>query len=136
MPDVLVAPSGTCQPKRQAPARIAVGECVTKEEIQQETCAGYCPSYEGIDPVSGAVNDKECLCCAPDATYEEAVELQCPSSAPGLTKAGSWTLIRIKSCKCSMCSGMSNKAAANGKKPAKPSDDSNVAKAKSKTRRR
>jgi hypothetical protein len=64
-----VAPSSPCKPKRKPATRLVIGECSSQQEIQQESCAGYCPSYEELDPFTGDISAKECSCCAPDILF-------------------------------------------------------------------
>ncbi len=125
---MFIAPSGSCTPKPSAPARLTIGNCVSQQEIQQQTCAGYCPSYEELDPLSGAIADKECLCCAPDSTYTESVVMDCPNTATGKTEQQTKEIILIQSCKCSMCSGTPKQSDSN--------DQTTRSMAKTKTRRR
>ncbi|CAF1284970.1 unnamed protein product, partial [Adineta ricciae] len=119
--------SSQCQPKRSAAARITIGECVSEQEIEQDSCSGFCPSYEELDPFSGGIADKECFCCAPDSTYTESIVVNCRDGTTGKTQQRTSQITRIRSCKCSMCGGSPKISS---------SDSTNRSKGKSKTRRR
>jgi hypothetical protein len=132
----LIAPSGVCQPKRNPAARITQGECISQKEIELDSCAGYCPSFEELDPLSGNVTQKECLCCAPDSSYNESITMDCRNPLTGLIEQRTSSIIRIQSCKCSMCLGSSKYSASANKLSYATYDDVNQSKAKTKTRRR
>jgi hypothetical protein len=133
---VLIATSGSCTPKLSSPAFITIGGCTSQQEIQQESCAGYCPSYEELDPLSGNISEKECLCCAPDSTYTESILMNCPNAATGQNEQQTSSIIRIQSCKCSMCLGAPKTSSSNGTSTYETYDKTNGSKAKTKTRRR
>jgi len=133
---VIIAPSGSCTPKQHSPALIIIGECISQQEIQQESCAGYCPSYEELDPVSGDISEKECLCCAPDSTYTESILMDCPNATTGQNEQQTSSIVRIRSCKCSMCLGAPKTSSSNGTSTYETYDKTNRSKAKTKTRRR
>jgi hypothetical protein len=133
---VFVAPSGPCKPKTHSSARLTIGECISQQEIQQQTCAGFCPSYEELDALSGVVTDKECLCCAPDSTYTEPIVMDCRNATTGKNQEQTREIVRIQSCKCSMCSGTPKKVDSNDQKTSESSDETNRSAGKTKTRRR
>jgi hypothetical protein len=133
---VFIAPSSPCKPKRNPPAHVTIGECVSQQEIQQESCAGYCPSYEELDLLSGDVTEKECFCCAPDSTYSESIVMDCHNSTTGQNEQRTSSIIRIRSCKCSMCLGGGKKSDTHYKMFDETSDNTNRSKSITKTRRR
>jgi hypothetical protein len=133
---VIIAPSGSCTPKQHSPALIIIGECISQQEIQQESCAGYCPSHEELDPVSGDISEKECLCCAPDSTYTESILMNCPNATTGQNEQQTSSIVRIRSCKCSMCLGAPKISSSNDMSASETYDKTNRSKAKTKTRRR
>ncbi|CAF3472671.1 unnamed protein product [Rotaria sp. Silwood1] len=129
-------PDSPCKPKRKPPAHVVIGECISREEIQQESCAGHCPSYEELDPLTGDVTEKECLCCAPDLTYTEPIIMDCINTITGRKEQRTSQIVRIRSCKCSMCLGTGIKPHSNDEKTYETSDKINRSKIKTKTRRR
>lgn len=133
---LFIAPSGPCKPKRRAPARVVLGECISQQEVQQESCAGFCPSYEALDPLTGDISDKECLCCAPDSTYTESVLMDCRNSTTGQTEQRTSSITRIRSCRCAMCLGSPKKPSSSNKYTYVAYENSDRSKTKSKTRRR
>ncbi len=132
----MIAPSGVCQPKRNPPALITRNQCVSQQEVQLDSCAGYCPSYEELDPLSGNVTEKECLCCAPESSYTESIIMDCRNAATGQIEQQTYSIIRIQSCKCSMCLGSPKNASSNNKLTYTTYDNVNQSKGKIKTRRR
>ena len=133
---MFLAPSDQCKPKQNASTYITIGECISQQEIQQYSCAGYCSSYEQLDPVSGNVTEKECLCCAPDVTYTESIVMNCLNATTGQSEQRTSQIIRIQSCKCSICLGSTGKSDSNDKTANETSDITNRSKTKTKTRRR
>lgn len=126
---------GGCKPKRKAPTRLISGECISQQEIEQESCAGYCPSFEELDPLSGLISEKECLCCAPDSTYMESITMDCRNTLTGRTEQRTSQILRIRSCKCSMCLGAVKQSYIN-KQMDVASDPDHQGMKKTKTRRR
>ncbi len=127
---VLIAPSGKCEPKQKPAAFITRGECVSQQEVQQDACVGYCPSFEELDPLSGNITQKQCLCCAPESSYSESIIMNCRNATTGQIEQRTSTITRIQTCKCSICLGGPNKltSATYG--------DTDQSKGKIKTRRR
>ncbi|CAF0880352.1 unnamed protein product [Rotaria sordida] len=133
----LTQPSDSpCKPKRKLPARVVIGECISQQYIQQESCAGHCSSYEELDPLSGDITEKECLCCAPDLTYTELIVMDCLNAITGQKEQRMSQIMRIQSCKCSMCLGTPIKPYSNDEKTYKTINNTNRSKIKTKTRRR
>ncbi|CAF3512284.1 unnamed protein product [Rotaria sordida] len=133
----LTQPSDSpCKPKRKPPARVVIGECISQQYIQQESCAGHCSSYEELDPLSGDITEKECLCCAPDLTYTELIVMDCLNAITGQKEQRMSQIMRIQSCKCSMCLGTAIKPYSNDEKTYKTINNTNRSKIKTKTRRR
>ncbi|CAF0921825.1 unnamed protein product, partial [Adineta steineri] len=132
-------PSNTadlCKPKRNPAALVTMGECVSQHEIQQDSCGGYCTSFEQMDPLSGIIAEKECLCCAPDSTYLESIVMNCHNPTTGVTEERTSQIVRIRSCKCNMCLGSAGKSDNKDITSYEALVAANSAKAKTKTRRR
>lgn len=106
---------------------MTLGQCVSQQEVQQESCAGFCPSYEELDPLTGDITDKECLCCAPESTYTESILMDCRNTTTGQIEQQTSSIIRIRSCRCAMCLGAPKKSSMN---------NNDRSKTKTKTRRR
>ncbi|CAF2643736.1 unnamed protein product, partial [Rotaria sp. Silwood2] len=130
------SPDSPCKPKRKPAARVAIGDCISRQEIQQESCAGHCPSYEELDPLTGDIAEKECSCCAPDSTYTEPIIMDCVNPITGRNEERTSQIIRIRSCKCSTCLGTAVKSYSNDEKTYETIDRNNRSKIKTKTRRR
>ncbi|CAF0823545.1 unnamed protein product [Adineta steineri] len=132
-------PSNTadlCKPKRNPAALVTMGQCVSQHEIQQDSCGGYCTSFEQMDPLSGIIAEKECLCCAPDSTYLESIVMNCHNPTTGVTEERTSQIVRIRSCKCNMCLGSAGKSDTKDITSYEALVAANSAKAKTKTRRR
>ena len=128
---VVIPSNSPCKPKKNPAAYITVGTCVSQQPIQQDSCSGFCPSYEEIDPETGDTADKECLCCAPDVTYTELIDMNCRNATTGQNEQQKSTIVRIQTCKCSMCLGGRAK-----KLSYQDVDNTNPSKKKTKTRPR
>lgn len=130
------APTSPCTPKLKPAARLVVGECISQQEVQQESCTGFCPSFEELDPITGDVSAKECSCCAPDTTYSEPVIMDCRNATTGKTEQQTTQITRIRSCKCATCLGGVKKSYSNGGKTYSAGRPTSRPKGVTKTRRR
>ncbi|CAF2101367.1 unnamed protein product, partial [Rotaria magnacalcarata] len=125
-----------CKPKYKYSARITIGACISQQEIQHESCVGYCPSYEQLDPLTGNVAGKECSCCAPDSTYTESIIMDCSNTTTGRKEQQTTQITRIRSCKCSICLGRAKESYSNKKGTHETTAKTNPTTMKTKTRRR
>ncbi|CAF0825635.1 unnamed protein product, partial [Didymodactylos carnosus] len=92
-----------CQVKRQQPSLLVIGKCISQQEIEQDYCAGYCPSFEELDMFGGLILNKECLCCTAGETYYESVTMSCSNNDTSNTERRSTQITRIRSCQCYAC---------------------------------
>ena len=99
----LLAPTYPCKPKRKPPAHLVIGQCISRQKIQEDSCVGYCPSYEVLDPLNGMSVQKKCSCCTPDLTYSQSIAMDCHNTTTGQNERRTSQIVRIQSCKCSMC---------------------------------
>ncbi|CAF3477285.1 unnamed protein product [Rotaria socialis] len=129
-------PDSPCKPKTKYSARITVGACISQQEIQHESCVGYCPSYEQLDPLTGNVAAKECSCCAPDSTYTESIMMDCRNTTTGRNEQRTTQIIRIRSCKCLICLGTAKRSYSDDKGTHETMAKTNPTAIKTRTRRR